>query len=90
MNSVWSSEARGKYKVLASGAEGYGTMLFQKKPEIATEANQAIFAEYREGIKDYSIADSAGSYKLTVDGEKVYVDFYPGDSSRRAKRFTLR
>ena len=90
MNSIWSSDARGRYTLLASGAESYGTLLFQNHPEMATEANQALFAEYREGIKDYSTADSAGSYKLTVDGEKVYVDFYPGDSSRRAKRFMLR
>ena len=90
MSSVWSSDTRGQYKVLASGAEGYGTMLFQNNPKIATEANKALFAEYREGIKNYSTADSAGSYKLTVDGEKVYVDFYPGASSRRAERFMLR
>ena len=90
MNSVWSYASRGTYKVLASGAKGYGTLLFKENSKLATPANIALFDEYRAGIRDYSIADSAGSYKLIVDGRKVYVDFYPGASPRRAARFTLR
>lgn len=90
MSSVWSYPSRGKYKVLASGADGYGTLMLKRKPELATEANLALFDEYRAGIRDYSISDSAGSYKLFVDGEKVWVDFYAGDSSRRSMRFILR
>lgn len=79
MSSVWSSEARGRYVVEASGADGYGNA-----------KGKAIFDEYRPGIRKYSKADSAGSYKLIVDGSRVFVDFYAGDSSRRTKRFTLR
>lgn len=90
MSSVWSNESRGSYKEVASGAKAYGTLLFQLNPKLKTEANEALFAEYREGIRAYSMSDSAGSYKLIVKGNKVYVDFYAGDSSRRTKRFTLR
>lgn len=90
MSSVWGSEEQANYTEIASGRESYGTLMFKKKPEIATEANLALFEEYRNGIREYSISDSAGSYKLTVDGPRVYVDFYPGDSPRPAKRFILR
>ena len=90
MSSVWSSEARGIYKEVANGAAAYGKLLFEKNPELATEANLALFEEYRAGIRAYSKADTAGSYKLTVKGEKVYVDLYAGDAARRCKRFVLR
>ena len=90
MSSVWGKESQAEYTVLASGAEGYGTMLFKKKPELATEANLALFDEYRAGIREYSISGAAGSYKLMVSGEHVYVDFYAGASARRSQRFTLR
>lgn len=90
MSSVWREESQATYTVLASGADEYGTLLFKAKPELATEANVALFDEYRPGIRDYSLSEAAGSYKLTVDGEHVYVDFYAGDSARMSKRFTLR
>ena len=79
MSSVWSSEARGHYKVDASGAKEYGNA-----------KGKAIFDEYRPGVVKYSKSDAAGSYKLVVDGSRVYVDFYAGDSARRSKRFILR
>lgn len=90
MSSVWRNEAQATYTELASGAAEYGTRLFKDKPELATEANVALFAEYREGIRDYSLSGAAGSYKLIVDSDKVWVDFYAGDSPRPSKRFTLR
>ena len=90
MSSVWRSEDQATYKVLASGRDAYGTLLFKEKPELATEANKALFAEYREGIRDYSLSEAAGSYKLFVDGDKVWVDFYAGDSARCSHKFTLR
>ena len=90
MSSVWSKEEQGTYKELLSGKEAYGTRLFEKDPSLKTEANVALFDEYRQGIRSYSMANSAGSYKLIVNGPKVYVDFYAGDSSRRSKRFILR
>lgn len=79
MNSVWSSADKGSYKVIASGADGYGN-----------EEGKVLFDEYRPGIRSYSKSEAAGSYKLTVDGPKVTVDFYAGDSARRSERFVLR
>lgn len=77
MSSVWANESEGEYHEHATGADGY--------PDYAP-----IFDEYRPGIMAYSIADAAGSYKLTVDGSRVYIDFYCGDSQRRTKRFKIR
>lgn len=90
MSSVWSYASRGHYRVLASGAKGYGTLLFKRDRSLRTDANKALFDEYRSGIRAYSISDSAGSYKMTVDGPSVFVDFYAGDSARRSARFQLR
>ena len=64
--------------------------MLKKKPELATEPILALFAEHRAGIRAYSKADTAGSYKLTVNGDKVWIDFYAGDDARRSKRFILR
>lgn len=91
MSSVWSSPARGSYSELATGADGYGKLMLEQEPELKeNEAIAALFAEHRAGIRAYSKADSAGSYKLIVEGEKVFVDFYAGDDARRSKRFELR
>ncbi|MCH5173106.1 MAG: metallophosphoesterase [Bacteroidales bacterium] len=90
MSSVWSNEALANYKESASGAESYGTLLFKKNPELATEANIALFDEYRSGIRRYSMAYAAGSYKMLVDDGGITVDFYGGSSARRSKRFKLR
>lgn len=79
MNSVWSREEIGEYKVIASGAAEYGN-----------EAGKALFDEYRPGIRAYTLSESAGSYKLIVDGGRVLVDFYAGASPRRSHRFIIR
>ena len=86
MTSVWSDESLGEYNLLASGAEEYGSLQAKENDGVCP----AIFDEYRSGVRRYSIADSAGSYKLIVRGKKVYVDFYAGDSAKRTKRFVLR
>lgn len=90
MSSVWRNDAQATYKELANGADEYMTLLYKDAPELATDANKALFDEYRAGISRYSIADAAGSYKLIVDGRHVWVDFYAGESARRSKRFKLR
>lgn len=90
MSSVWAREDQAVYKELASGAAGYGTRLFEKDPSLKTEANIALFDEYRQGIERYSFADAAGSYKMLVDDNGVTVDFYAGSSARRSQRFKLR
>ncbi|MBO4670984.1 MAG: metallophosphoesterase [Bacteroidales bacterium] len=90
MSSVWSSDEQGSYNVVASGPEEYCTRLYDTDPSLKTEANQALFDEFRADMKTYIMASSAGSYKLIVDGAKVYVDFYAGDSEEVSHRFILR
>ena len=90
MSSVWRNDSQATYTELAKGAKEYCTLLLKEKPALATEANLALFDEYRAGIKEYSLSDAAGSYKLCVDGDRVWVDFYAGDSARLSKRFVLR
>ncbi|MBO4328862.1 MAG: metallophosphoesterase [Bacteroidales bacterium] len=86
MSSVWAKEEQGTYQVLASEADGYGTLSkFENE-----EAAKALFDEYRPGILRYSYANAAGSYKLFVEDHDIYVDFYAGDSPRLSERFHLR
>ena len=90
MSSVWANESQGSYNVVASGPEEYCTLLYKTKPELKTDANQALFDEFREGMKTYTLAESSGSYKLIVDGPNVCIDFYAGDSEDVSHRFVLR
>ena len=86
MSSVWAKEAQGTYQVLASGAEGYGSLSkFENE-----DAAKALFDEYRPGILRYSHANAAGSYKLFVEDHDIYVDFYAGNSLYLSERFHLR
>ena len=86
MSSVWAKEEQGTYRVLASGADGYGSLgKFENEA-----AAKAILDEYRPGILRYSHANAAGSYKLFVEDHDIYVDFYAGDSPRLSERFHLR
>ena len=84
MSSVWAKASQGRYEVLASGADGYGSL--HTYDGVAKE----LFEEYRPGIKRYSYANSAGSYKLFVGDEDIRVDFYAGSSPRLSQRFILR
>ena len=84
MSSVWAKESQGSYKVLASGADGYGSL-----NEYEGVAKQ-LFDEYRPGIQRYSYANAAGSYKLFVGDDDIHVDFYAGSSPRLSERFVLR
>lgn len=89
MSSVWSRESEGSYEELSSGKSGYGSLHFPDSPR-KTDASAAVMEEYREGIRRYSMAESAGSYKLIVGDRDVHVDYYAGSSSRRSHRFRLR
>ena len=84
MSSVWAKESQGSYQVKVSGADGYGSLM---EP---TEASRALLDEYRPGIRRYSYANAAGSYKLFVGDRDVHVDFYAGNSPRLSERFKLR
>ncbi|MGM9736899.1 MAG: metallophosphoesterase family protein [Candidatus Cryptobacteroides sp.] len=93
MNSVWSKEEYGIYTVKAEGAGEYGKFRMAKKtmPDGSPVKDEsALFEEYRPGLKRYVNSNSAGSYKMTVSGRRVIVDFYAGDSTRASERFVLR
>lgn len=86
MSSVWANESQGKYKVLASGADGYGSRSKFENPDAAKK----LFDEYRPGILRYTYANAAGSYKLVVKDEDIHVEFYAGNSPYLSECFYLR
>lgn len=89
MSSVWAKESQGAYRVLAEGKNGYGSVYFPSS-SLKIPETEALFEEYREGIRRYSMADAAGSYKLSVGKRGIFVDFYAGSSPRLTQRFRLR
>jgi len=93
MNSVFASENDGVYVPLFDGPEHYGEIRknIHNGPDGGSLPDEsALFEEYRSGMTRYLVADSAGSYKMFVDGRHVFIDFYAGDSSLRSQRFQLR
>ena len=91
MSSVWAREDQGVYTEKVSAPEGYGTLLVQSKPELGEPGPvQDLFNEYRPGVRRYSWADAAGSYKLFAGDDDLFVDFYAGSSARLSRRFRLR
>ena len=92
VNSVWSSEDRARYELESCGAADFG----EKRKAVKTKADgkpvkdeSELFAEYRPGIRAYSRAWSAGSYKMNVSPRKVTVDFYAGDSQEVTHTFVM-
>jgi len=91
MSSVWAKESQGVWTEQVSSPEGYGTRLLKGHPELGEPGPvRDIFEEYRPGIRRYSWADAAGSYKLLVGDDDILVDFYAGSSARLSRRFRLR
>lgn len=91
MSSVWANEAQGTWTEKVSSPEGYGTQLLKSHPELGEPGLlQDVFNEYRPGIRRYSWANAAGSYKLLVSHDDIHVDFYAGSSARLSHRFQLR
>ena len=91
MSSVWAKDSQGVWTEQVSSPDGYGTQLLKGHPELAGPGVlQDVFDEYRPGIRRYSWADAAGSYKLVVGPRDIHVDFYAGSSPRLSKRFQLR
>ena len=91
MSSVWAKEAQGAWTEKVSSPEGYGSQMLKGHPELGEPGPvQDIFNEYRPGVRRYSWADAAGSYKLLVGPEDIFVDFYAGSSTLLSHRFQLR
>lgn len=91
MNSVWTREDMRNYTIVSQGAEAYGEKC---RKNMASEANykelMALFDEYRDGLRQYSVSPAAGVYKLNVSPAGVSVDFYGGDSETVTHTFVLR
>lgn len=92
LNSVWSSEEIGQFTVDAEGAEQYGRLRMSHMNDNSTppDNEEALFDEYRPGLKTWLHSPSAGSYRLDVSNKGVYIDFYAGDSETISHRFVLR
>lgn len=93
MNSVWSNDERGTYKIKTDNPADYGMARMSMKANadgspIADES--ALFEEYRPGLTRYIDSITAGSFKLNVDPKHVTIDFYAGDSAEKTCTFKLR
>lgn len=93
MNSVWSNDERGTYKINTDNPADYGVARMSMKANadgspIADES--ALFEEYRPGLTRYIDSITAGSFKLNVDPKHVTIDFYAGDSAEKTCTFKLR
>ena len=93
VNSVWDKEERNQYVLACSKPEEFG----ERRKAIKTQPNgkpvvdeTELFEEYKPGLKVYTLAWSAGSYKMNVSPKGVTVDFYAGDSQEITHTFVLR
>lgn len=91
MSSVWAKESQGAWSEKVSSPDGYGSQMLKSHPELGEPGPvQNLFDEYRPGVRRYSWADAAGSYKLLVGPDDIFVDFYAGSSTLLSHRFQLR
>ena len=91
-SSVWANEKLGLYEIDAEGPDQYGLSRRRRvsPDDPANKDAEALYDEYRPGLRQYIHALSAGSYRLDVSRRGVTVDFYAGDSQDRTARFVLR
>ena len=91
-SSVWANEELGHYGIDVEGPEQYGLSRRRRvsPDDPANKDAEALYDEYRPGLRQYIHAYSAGSYRLDVSRRGVTVDFYAGDSQDRTARFILR
>ena len=91
-SSVWANEELGHYGIDVERPEQYGLSRRRRvsPDDPANKDAEALYDEYRPGLRQYIHAYSAGSYRLDVSRRGVTVDFYAGDSQDRTARFILR
>ncbi len=68
----------------------YGDWPADKVRDAATAAIDALFAEYRPGLKIRYAARAAGHYALRVSDSSVTLDYYGLDATTPTKTFVLR
>ena len=91
MSSVWAKESQGAWTEKVSSPDGYGSQMLISHPEPGEPRPvQDLSNEYPPGVRRYSWADAAGSYKLLVGPDDIFVDFYAGSSTLLSHRFQLR
>ena len=80
------------YEIDAEGPDQYGLVRRRRvsSDDPANKDAEALYDEYRPGLRQYIHANAAGSYRLEVSRRGVAVDFYAGDSQSRSARFVLR
>ena len=92
MNSVWKNEEVGHYVVEAEGSELYGELRKKRMKDdgSAPKDEQALYDEYRPGLKTWIYSKAAGAYRMNVSKKGVTIDFYAGDSEDRSACFLMK
>ena len=92
MSSVWSKDELAMYKAVSEKPVQYGTRYRLQKKDDGTEVKDEtpLFDEYRPGLKRYSSATGAGSYRMNVSDHGITIDFYGGDSEDVTETFVIR
>ena len=68
----------------------YGDWPADKERDAATAAIDALFAEYRPGLRKRYVARAAGHYALRVSDSSVTIDYFGRDATTPTKTFFLR
>ncbi len=77
-------------EVVFDSPDKYGDWPADKERDAATTAIDALFAEYRPGLKIRYAARAAGHYALRVSDSSVTLDYYGLDATSPTKSFVLR
>ena len=88
MNSVWAKEEFGTYTALREGADKYGLLSTSEKAIKA--GTPELYAPFQPGVRQYSVSQAAGSYKLSVSSTGVTADLHAGCSKHTSQRFVIR
>lgn len=88
MNSVWAKEEYGTYEPWRVGADQYG--LISNTEKALKAGPPELYAPFKTGITQYSVAPTAGSYKLRISATGITAELHAGCSKHTSQRFVLR
>ena len=77
-------------RVLTEATDDYGTWLAKKPPSEGNERYNALYEEYRPGLKSRYGASAVGHCILRVSDSGVALEYYGRDATTPTKTFTLR
>ena len=93
-SSVWSKPELDKLEVVDKGAKDYGNRVKKLKGpqrDGATPDDLAeLVEEYRPYVRDYSLANGAGHFRLDISDKCVAATFYGGASLVPGRTYLLR